>query len=134
MKTRNLFAGIVWMFATAGIASAQPIDEPAVKILPAAEQGMLKVLYGYDARGTVEVRFIGENGLLKSDRIKAGSFEKGFLKKYDVRRIKDKNFWVEVRSANLVVRYKMVGSEDGKSFMPQLEQTTYNHPTVAAIN
>lgn len=133
MKTKLLLAGLI-TFMTAGITTAQPQDEPAVKILPAAEVGTLKVVYGYDSRSTVEVRFIGESGLLKTDRIKAGTFNKGFLKKYDVRRIKDNSFWVEISSAELKVRYKMVSSADGKSFIPHLEQTTYNHPLVAAIN
>lgn len=131
MKTKSILALVV-MLSAAFATNAQSI-EPAVKILPAGEKGMLKVLYAYDAQDNVDVKFIGENGLLKSDRIKAGSFSKGFSKKYDVRRIKDKSFWVEVSSAELTVRYKLIEGKDG-NFIPYLEKTTYNHPMVATIN
>lgn len=132
MKTRVVLAGMIVAALGAFTVSAQSLDEPAIKILPASEQGKLKLLYARDTEKAVKVEFIGENGLLQSDRINAGSFEKGFIKKYDVSRIKEKNFWIEVSSGDLKVRYKMVAKD--KSFVPYLEQTTYNHPMVAAIN
>lgn len=113
--------------------NAQNLDEPAIRILPSAEEGKLKILYARSAEQAVEVKFIGENGLLQADRIKAGTFQNGFIKKYDVSCIKEKNFWVEVSSGDLKVRYKLV-AKDQKTFVPYLEQTTYNHPLVAAIN
>lgn len=132
MKTKSILAGLVIMLSTAFSTKAQS-PESAVRILPAAEKGMLKVLYAQKSESAVSVKFLGENGILKADRIKAGSFEKGFSKKYDVSRIKYRIFWVEVSSADLTVRYKMVASKEG-AFTPYLESTTYNHPLVAAIN
>lgn len=131
MKTKSILAGLVIML-TAFSARAQSI-ESNVKILPASEKGMLKVHYVQESEGAVTVKFLGENGILKTDRIKAGTFSKGFSKKYDVSRINERTFWVEVSSADLTVRYKMVGSKDG-SFIPYLESTTYTRPLVAAIN
>lgn len=135
MKTKSIIvSGLVVMLSVIfGAASAQVI-EPAVKILPAAGKGVLKVLYAYDSDNAVEVKFLSENGLIKSDKIKAGSFQKGFSKKYDVSGIKSKSFWVEVISSEITVRYKMIESKDRKSFVPYLEKTTYNHPLVATIN
>jgi len=132
MKTRIILAGMIVAALGAFTVNAQSLDEPAIKILPSSEQGKLKLLYARDADKAVHVEFIGENGLLQSDRIKAGSFEKGFIKKYDVSRIKERNFWIEVSSGDLKVRYKIVAKD--KTFVPYLEQTTYNHPMVAAIN
>jgi hypothetical protein len=132
MKTKSILVGLVITFSTAFSTKAQS-PESAVRILPAAEKGMLKVLYAQKSESAVSVRFLGENGILKADRIKAGTFENGFSKKYDVSRIKDRIFWLEVSSADLTVRYKMVGSKEG-AFTPFLESTTYNHPLVAAIN
>lgn len=134
MKTKVILAGMIIAVLAAWTVNAQAPDEPSIRILPAAEQGKVKLVYARDSRSNVDVRFMDESGLLKSDRIKAGSFEKGFIKKYDVSRIKNKSFWMEVRSADLTVRYKLVESRDGKSFVPYLEQTTYNHPLVATIN
>lgn len=135
MKTKAILTGMVMLLsATAWTANAQDSDQPAIKILPAAEEGKLKLVYARSSQKAVNVKFIGENGLLTSDRISAGSFDKGFIKKYDISRIQGKTFWVEVSSADLTVRYKLVESKDGKSFVPYLEQTTYNHQTVATIN
>lgn len=132
MKTILLLAGMLIALTASFAVFAQSTD-PAVKILPAAEQGTLKVVYAHNSRNNVVVKFIDENGLLKTDRIKAGSFNNGFLKKYDVRHIQSRNFWVEVSSGDLTVRYKLIHDNTGK-LVPYLEQTTYNHPMVATIN
>jgi hypothetical protein len=132
MKTRILLTGVI-IALTAFFAVTAQSNDPAVKILPAAEQGTLKLVYAYDSGNPVVVKFIDENGLLKTDRISEGSFNNGFLKKYDVSRIKARGFWVEVSSGDLTVRYKMVNDQKGR-LVPYLEQTTYNHPMVATIN
>ena len=131
MKTKSILALVVML--SAAFATNAQLIEPAVKFLPAGEKGLLKVLYAHDTQSNVDVKFLGENGLLKADRIKAGSFSKGFSKKYDVSRIKAKSFWVEISSADLTVRYKMIETKDGQ-FVAYLEKTIYNHPLVAAIN
>lgn len=132
MKTRILLTGVITALTAFFSVTAQSND-PAVKILPAAEQGILKVVYAHDSRNPVVVKFIDESGLLKTDRISAGSFNHGFLKKYDVSRIQSRSFWVEVSSGDLTVRYKLINDEKGR-LVPYLEQTTYNHPMVATIN
>lgn len=132
MKTLILLTGVIVALAVSFAVTAQSND-PAVKILPAAEQGTLKLVYAHDSRNPVVVKFIDENGLLKTDRIHAGSFNHGFIKKYDVNRIQATSFWVEVSSGDLTVRYKMVNDHKGR-LVPYLEQTTYNHPMVATIN
>lgn len=133
MKTRSIILSGLVVMLSAAFTNAQSL-EPAVKILPAAEKGMLKILYAASTEKAVDVKFISENGLIKSDRIKAGSFQKGFTKKYDVSGIKANAFWVEVSSNEMTVRYKLIESKDRQSFVPYLEKTTYNHPLVAAIN
>ncbi|MBL7852423.1 MAG: hypothetical protein JNN04_16075 [Cyclobacteriaceae bacterium] len=127
-----LLAGFVIALTASAAVYAQSVD-PAVKILPAAEQGTLKVVYARQAAQTVTVKFIDENGLLKTDRIKPGSFNQGFLKKYDVSRIKSGKFWIEVSADDLIVRYRLVQDQNGR-YVPYLEQTIYNHPLVATIN
>jgi hypothetical protein len=134
MKTRLILSGLVVMLSAAFTTANAQLDEPAVKVLPSSEKGIVKVLYAIDSDKAVEVKFLSENGLITSDKIKAGSFKNGFSKKYDISRIKAKSFWVEVSSADLTVRYKMIESKERKAFIPYLEKTTYNHPLVATIN
>jgi hypothetical protein len=134
MKTRTIIiASVVALFSVSLFsANAQQATEPAVKILPTDEKGILKVLYAYDTDQAVEVKFLTEEGVLTRDKIKADAFQNGFSKKYDVRNIKSKNFWIEVSSPSLMVTYKMTESNDRKSYVPILEKTTYN--TLVAAN
>lgn len=134
MKTRTMIiASLVTLFSASLFnANAQEIIEPAVKILPTDEKGVLKVLYAYDTDQAVEVKFLNEEGVLTRDKIKATAFQNGFSKKYDVRNIRSKNFWIEVSSPSLMVTYKMTESNDQRSYVPILEKTTYN--TLVAAN
>jgi hypothetical protein len=132
MKTKAiLLAGLFMIY---GAAQAQEIFEPAVKILPTKDKGILKVLYAYNTDQSVSVKFFNEDGVLLSDRVKANTFQKGFSKKYDVRKIGSGNFFVEVSSARMSVTYKMIESQDGKNLIPVLEKASYMHPTVASSN
>jgi hypothetical protein len=132
MKNNIFFTGLIFALSAAFTANAQSSD-PAIKILPAAEQGTVKLIYAHDSKNAVVVKFLDENGLLKTDHVKAGSFQNGFLKKYDISRIQANTLWVEVSSGDLTVRYKLMHDQLGR-FVPYLEQTTYNHPMVATIN
>jgi hypothetical protein len=132
MKTKAiLLAGLFLIF---GAAQAQEIFEPAVKILPTSEKGILKVLYAYHTGQSVSVKFFNNDGVLLSDRIKAKTFLNGFSKKYDVRMIGSKDFFVEVSSAKVSVVYRMTESKDRKEFIPVLEKATYMNPKVASSN
>ena len=134
MKTLSIItAGLAIMLsASIGTINAQQIGEPAVKILPTNEKGILKIMYAYATNQPVTIVFYNEGGLLASDKVK-GDFRDGFSKKYDVRKV-SADFWIEVRSMELTVTFKMVESRDGQSFLPVLEKTTYNHALVAANN
>jgi hypothetical protein len=132
MKTKAiLLAGLFLIF---GAAQAQEIFEPAVKILPTSEKGILKVLYAYPTGQSVSVKFFNNDGVLLSDRINANTFQHGFSKKYDVRQIGSKVFFVEVSSAKMSVVYKMTESKDRNEFIPVLENATYMNPKVASSN
>lgn len=131
MKTRTIvLASLVTLFSLS--LYAQQASEPAVKILPTDEKGVLKVLYAYDTDQAVEVKFLSEDGVLTRDKIKASAFQNGFSKKYDVRNIKSANFWIEVSSPSLTVTYKMTESADQKSLEAFLEKTVYNNSLVAS--
>ena len=136
MKSKSIIlAGLVTILSLAFVSvNAQLASEPAVKILPTNEQGILKVLYAYDTDQSVEVRFLDDDGLITSDKIKAAKTAHGFSKKYNVRNIKSGTFWIEVKAANVSVIYKVTGSSDGKAYTSALEKATFNYPSVASIN
>ncbi len=134
MKTRTIIiASVVALFSVSfSSANAQQAGEPSVKILPTDQKGVLKVLYVSDTDQPVEVKFLTKEEVLTSDKIKGTAFQNGFSKKYDVRNITSRNFWIEVSSPSLTVTYKMTESKDRKSYVPILEKTTYN--TLVAAN
>ena len=59
-------------------SNAQTANEPAVKILPTNQEGILKVLYAYDTDQSVEVTFFNEGGLITADKIKPAKDQHGF--------------------------------------------------------
>lgn len=133
MKTKlTILAGIVTALLTVATVNAQS-NEPAVKILPTAEEGIIKVLYAYNTDEIVHVSFYNEEGEFATDNVKAREFTKGFFKKYDINNITGNTFWIEVKAANLTATYKMTKSAKG-TFVPLLEKTTYNHEVIAANN
>lgn len=134
MKTKlTIVAGVVTALILAVVTVKAQSNEPAVKILPTTEDGVIKVLYAYSTDEFVHVSFYNEDGALGSDYVKAGNFPKGFFKKYDINNIQGNTFWIEVKAANLTATYKMTKSKKG-TFMPLLEKTTYNHEVIAANN
>jgi hypothetical protein len=122
---------LVILGSAVSMTNAQSLDEPAVKILPTTQKGILKVHFAYHADQSVNVRFFNEEGQILSDEIK-GTFPNGFSKKYNVRNITSKNFWIEVASENISVTYKLIESNDRQTFEPVLEKTAYNHVMVAS--
>ncbi|MFY8036300.1 MAG: hypothetical protein ACOVMQ_03980 [Cyclobacteriaceae bacterium] len=134
MKIQTIIAAFAVIAVTAITAQAQSELSPAIKVLPSAEEGVVKILYAYETTKPVEVRFSNESGVLKTDRVKPSSFAHGFIKKYDVSGIDTKKFKVEVISENVSVTYLITESKNSKGFTPRLESTTYNQSLVASNN
>ena len=133
MKTQSIILVVLVMLFGAA-AQAQELNEPAIKILPTSQQGILKVLYTYNSGQPVLVKFSDENTVLFSDRIKADSFKKGFARKYDVRQIAAKTFYIEVSSETVSATYRLTRSEDSDVLTPFLENVSYQYPPVASRN
>ena len=112
---------------------AQSLDESRVKIIPTANRDELKVIYAIETTEPLKVKFLTENGVVASDKIK-GSFPKGLLKRYDVSNINDHDFWVEISSPEMSLTYRIVPSANKQSFTPYLEKVTYNQVLVKANN
>jgi len=133
MKTQSIILVVlVMLIGTA--AQAQEVNVPAIKILPMPQHGILKVLYAYNSGQSVNVKFFDDDAVLFSDKIKANAFRNGFSRKYDVRNIASKTFYVEVSSETLSVTYQLTKSEDGNDLIPVLENVYYHYPAMASRN
>lgn len=112
--------------------NAQAINEPAVKVIPTNENGSVKVIYAHDNALPVEVKFFGEDGLVISDKISTESFDRGFIKKYDIQKLAATTYWVEVSTKEFSSTYKLVKSADRKGWQSILESTTYTYGLLAS--
>ncbi|MEJ0055989.1 MAG: hypothetical protein WDN75_10225 [Bacteroidota bacterium] len=135
MKIQAIITAGLFVILTTSVLSvnAQSFDEPAIKILPTTQKGILKVHYVYDTNEPVNIRFFNDEEQLLSDEV-TGTFPNGFSKKYDVRKMTSEAFWIEVTAENISVIYKLVRSRDKDTYVPFLEKTTYNHSLVASNN
>jgi hypothetical protein len=130
MKTKTTFLGLMILAAMSfASTNVQAQADPAVKVLPTSQAGILKVLYAYPNQKAVQIKFYNESGLIVSDRV-SKKYEKGFSKKYDLNKLEVGNYWVEITSPELSVTYKLEGSKD-KKWVSTLEKTTYSYPLVA---
>lgn len=128
MKTRFTLA-IAFALGMVTFANAQ--TEPAIKILPTLEDGIVKLMYAYPHDNTVQVKFYNRDGVLASDRVKPSKSEAGFMKKYDLSRLSTGTYWVEISSPEVSVTYKLTARKDSK-WIPSLQESSINHVLVAS--
>ncbi|HMJ70462.1 MAG TPA: hypothetical protein VK508_16270 [Cyclobacteriaceae bacterium] len=129
MKTKTtIIAGLIVLLATVFSASNAQSTNPTIKVLPTTKEGVLKLLVVGAGTETVGIEFYSENGLVQSDAIKPTG--RGFNKRYDVRKIMNSGFSMEVTTAGTSVIYKMARS--GSKLTPILVKTTYTYPLVAS--
>jgi hypothetical protein len=112
--------------------NAQSINEPAVKVIPTNETGSVKVIYSHDNTLPVDVKFYSEDGLVISDKINAKSFDRGFIKKYDIQKLTAATYWVEVSTKEFSSTFKLVKTADRKGWQSILESTTYTYGLLAS--
>ncbi len=130
MKKSIILASLLLMFVVA--VQAQSISEPAVKVLPTNQPGVIKVIYGYDTDKMVNVKFFNDDMTFMSDMISGKSFKNGFTRRYDVTNIAEKSFFVEVSSENLSVVYRLKVTENGNVLVPLIENASYSFADVAS--
>lgn len=132
MKTRILVAGVlVAAICALSITKAKAQEQPAIKVVPGMEKNIVKLIYGYDKNQAVTVSFLDKSGVISSERIKAKSFNRGFIKKYKIQRDQYDAVWMEIKSDDMAVTYKLIAPKEGQ-WTAQLEKATYNYPTVAS--
>jgi hypothetical protein len=133
MKMKMTIVAIA-LLALVTTVHAQETDESRIKILPAGNSRMIKLLYAMELNEPLQVKFFNANGEIASDLIK-GNYSKGILKRYDVKSINTKDFWVEVSTSRGSVTYRVTPSKDTNGLISRLEKTTtYNQVLVRKNN
>ena len=94
------------------VAVAQTQTNPVVKVLPST-QGHLKVLFVDEHPAqNIEVIFYEKGQVIKKDRIKGDKISKGFLKRYDLSKVRPGDYWVEISTDDTVTKYKFTTYEE----------------------
>ncbi len=132
MKTRILVAGVlVAAISVFSISKSHAQEQPAIKVVPGMEKNTVKLIYGYDTNQAVMVSFLDKSGVIRSERIKAKNFNRGFIKKYKIQRDQYDAVWMEIKSDDMAITYKLIAPKEGQ-WIAQLEKATYSYPTVAS--
>jgi hypothetical protein len=132
MKTKStIVAGLIVLLSTVFFASSAQSTNPIIRVLPTTSEGIVKLIVVGAEDQAVNVEFYTEEGLVHADAVKSG--EKGFNKRYDIRKIMSRGFSMEVRTDGTSVIYKMAKA-DNKKLTPILVKTTYTYPLVASNN
>ena len=127
MKTKLMTLLIVALGFVAINAKAQTKnDESRVKIMNTNRPGVLRLIHAIGVDEPVMVKFTSASGEVLFDQIK-GTFPKGVSKRYDVRKIANRDFRMEISTSHLTVTYLIVPSKDRKTFTPYLEKTVHNY-------
>ena len=134
MKYFKTIAIVVLLTATFS-TFAQNKNEVEVKVLPSLEKGFIKVLVVTDNVSDIEVKFYNPEGLFTIDKISKNSYQKGFLKKYDVHRVHDgEAFWIDVTAEGFEATYKVTGSKDQSAYETQLARKVNRNLMVASLD
>ena len=133
MKPSRIIVLIGMLAFLGGTLQAQALDESLVKITPTANPHVLKVIYGAETFGPLDVKFIANGGVVGSDKIEVGSYPTGISKRYDFKNINESDFWIEVTSPQMSVTYRISPLRNG-GFTPHLEKATYYQAVVRRNN
>lgn len=125
MKTKNVVTAMIIAAFTFAASGAFAQESPAIKIYQSGEY--LKVVFGYDSTVPVSIDFLDNKGSFGSDRIHQTTFDKGFIKKYQLTREGRETFWVDVKNNVVSARFKLTATPKGQ-WVSALETVTYNNP------
>jgi len=131
MKQKFMTFVIAMLMLSAIHVQAQQHDESFVKIMPTAKPGTLRLVHAIPTSDPVSVQFITDQGIVSSDEIK-GDYPKGISRRYDFRQINDNNFRMLISSPTLSVTYRIILSDDRKTFTSHLEKVVHTYDDVVA--
>ena len=118
------------MFFLLTVLSAHAQESQAVaKVLPTEGKGFIKLLVADNPGKAVNVRFYGDEGIIATDEIR-GKDAGGFIRRYDLSRVTQRNFMMQVDTENASFTYQLI--KDGTGIVAELRETTLTYPVLAA--
>jgi hypothetical protein len=99
------------------------------KVLPTEGRGFIKLLVADNPGKTVKVKFYGDEGIIATDEIR-GKDAQGFIRRYDLSRVSEKNFLMQVDTQNASFTYQLTRNSEG--IIAELRETTLTYPVLAA--
>lgn len=133
MKIR-IITGMLAFIAIAIQAQSQHQNDSNIKILPTPQEGVIKIHYAMETTEPLLVRFVTDEGVVSTDKIRGVPYPKGWSKRYDVRKLMGKAFRVEISSPRMAVTYRISPSTNSIGYTAFLEKTEYNQVMVKAHN
>ena len=128
MNTRSVWSAGVFFLLT--VLSAHAQDNQAVaKVLPTEGKGFIKLLVADNPGKTVNVKFYGDEGIIATDEIR-GKDAGGFIRRYDLSRVTQRNFLMQVDTENASFTYQLI--KKGTGIVAELRETTHTYPVLAA--
>ena len=115
MKTqKTILAAFAIVLASTFSFAQTNNNNSEVRVLPHHESGLLRLLYSGEDKEMVTVKFYSGNALLLKDKVKAGKYEKGFIKHYDVRKLGVGDFKVVVEASGKSTGYTFSVDRENK--------------------
>jgi hypothetical protein len=103
--TTTLLAIIISAFSFTTKAADTENKETVVRLLPSKEAGFVKILYMNPTEKKVEIKFYGEKGLIIKEQIRSNRFKGGFIKVYDLSKLKTGDYRIEIVDAGMSITY-----------------------------
>ncbi len=99
MKTQKILIALSALMLVGSLSFGQSQNnDPVVRILPFYQEGFVRLLVMESSEAPVTVKFYKGNNLLSTDKVQASNYENGFIKLYDVRKLKNGDYSVKVES------------------------------------
>ncbi len=105
-RTTLLTLAIATLISFASFASDPIGKSQSVKILP-TKAGMVKILYVNSHEKKVNVKIIGQEGLVIKDKVKLTEDDNGFLRSYNLKQLEPGTYWIEISDSSTAVKYQV---------------------------
>lgn len=112
MKTITQLSLVLMLTVTLTTRAQKYEQLPTVKILPHQVHNELRVMYVGSEAAALKIEIRGQGKTITRDYIKAGSFDKGFIRLYDVSRLNDGEYTLLVNAGDFEAEHTFTVAAD----------------------
>lgn len=105
-----------------------------IKLLPHSEEGLLRLLYARGSNSPVTINFIKGNRRILTDKVKGQETENGFIRTYDISRLKNGEYTIEVKAKDTVSYEKIQIVENTPVWINYFNDKLNNNTQIAEVN